>query len=124
MRLLIHWIIGTIALIAGSYLASAFGFKVAVDVDPWWRILVGAGLLGLLNATIGRFAKLITLPLNCLTFGLAWLLINAGIFYFVGKMDPPWGFQVGDFWGAIAGSIGMGLIGGFLHFLFKDESPE
>ena len=107
-----------------AYLAAAFGLEISLDLDPWWRIMIGTALLGLANATIGTFAKLITAPLNCMTFGLVWLLINAGLFYWVGNLKPHWGFHVGGFWAALAGSMLMGIALGILRSMFdKNESP-
>jgi putative membrane protein len=122
MRLLIYWVISAIALIVSAFVASALDFDITLDLEPWWRIMVGVAILGLINATIGTLAKAITLPLNCLTFGIAWLLINAALFYYVGTLQPPWGFRVGDFWSALVGSMLMGIVLGLLRrFADNDE---
>lgn len=117
---MIFWVISAISLILSVYTAAALGLNVGLELQPWWKILLGTALLGLVNATIGTIAKLVTAPLNCLTFGLAWLLINAALFYAVGQFDL--GFHVGDFWGALVGSILMGLVLGILRGLTRDEA--
>ena len=128
MRLLIYWVISAIALILSAYVSAAMGFDVSLVFDPWWKIMVGTLVLGLVNATIGRFLKIITTPLACLTLGIAWILVNAALFYFVGQIgdraDSPMGFYVGDFPAAIAGSILMGLALGVLRKLTdEDDRP-
>ena len=45
--------------------------------------MLGVAILALLNATLGKILKLLTLPLNCLTLGLFSLVINAIIFMIV-----------------------------------------
>jgi len=125
MRLLIYWVISAIALIVSAYIAAAVGFRITLDFNPWWKIMLGTLVLGLVNATIGRFLKIIVTPLACLTLGLAWLLVNALLFYIVGQIgdptDSPMGFYVGDFWAAIAGSLLMGLVLGALRKLTEDD---
>jgi putative membrane protein len=128
MRLLIYWVISAIALILSAYISAALGFNVSLDLDPWWQIMLGTLVLGLVNATIGMFLKFITTPLNCLTFGLAWLLVNAALFLFVGQIgdraDSPMGFYVGDFWAALAGSLLMGLTLGVLRKLTDEQNDR
>src|SRR5687767_2604984 len=125
MRLLIYWVISAIALILSAYVAAAVRFVISLDFNPWWKIMLGTVVLGLVNATIGRFLKIIVTPLACLTLGLAWLLVNAGLFYLVGQIgdraDSPMGFYVGDFGAAIAGSLLMGLVLGVLRKLTEDD---
>jgi putative membrane protein len=129
MRLLIYWVISAIALILSAFVAQAMGFNVSLDFDPPWKIMVGTLVLGLVNATIGMLIKFITTPLNCLTFGLAWLFVNAGLFLFVGQIgdraSSPMGFYVGDFWAALAGSVLMGIALGVLRKLTdEDDRPS
>ena len=115
MRLLIYWVISAISLVASAFAAKALGFQVDVDLADPLRFMLGVGILGLVNATIGTAAKLVTTPLNCLTFGIAWLLINALLFYLVGQLE--YGFSVGNFPSAIVGSLLMGIVLGLLRRL-------
>lgn len=127
MRLLISWVISAIALIVSAFIAAAMGFDVSLDFDPWWKILLGTLVLGLVNATIGMLVKFLTTPLKCLTFGLAWLFVNAALFLFVGQIgdraSSPMGFYVGDFRAALAGSLLMGIVLGVLRKL-TDENDQ
>jgi putative membrane protein len=123
VQLLIYWVISAISLIVSALVArGVFGSDVIVDTKNPLRLMLGVAVLGLVNATIGRFAKLVTLPLNCLTLGLVWLLINAGLFYWVGGMKL--GFHVGDFWAALVGSMLMGIVLGVLQRLTKERDEE
>lgn len=122
MRFLIYWLISAVSLVASAYIAGALGFRVTVELNDPIRLMLGVLVLSLVNATIGRIAKFITLPLNCLTFGIVWLLINAALFLWVGQMKI--GFTVGDFWSALVGSILMALVLGILrHLTEKHEEP-
>lgn len=125
MRLLIYWVISAIALIVSASVAQAMGFNVSLDFNPPWKIMVGTLVLGLVNATIGMFLKFLTTPLNCLTLGLAWLLLNAWLFMIVGQIgdraSSPMGYYVGDYWAALAGSVLMGIALGVLRKLTDDN---
>ncbi|MER3466731.1 MAG: hypothetical protein C4340_06430, partial [Armatimonadota bacterium] len=88
-------------------------------MDKPLTLFIGVAVLGLVNSTIGRIAKMVTLPLACLTFGLAWVLINALLFWWVGTFGL--GFKVGDFGAALVGSVLMSVVGGALRGLAAPE---
>ncbi len=122
MAILIHWLVGAIALVISSLVAQALGFDLVVDTGRPLMLFVGVAVLGLANATIGRVAKLITLPLACLSFGLAWVVVNALLFWWVGTLGL--GFEVGDFWAAVVGSILMSVVGGLLRGIAPHEGKR
>lgn len=122
MVLLIHWLVGAVALVISSLIAQAIGLDLTVHTDKPLLLLVGVAVLGLVNATIGRIAKLITLPLACLTFGLAWVALNALLFWWVGTLGL--GFEVRDFSAAIVGSVLMSVVGGILRGLATPEEKR
>ena len=64
LRLLLHWILNALALLIVSHFVQ--GFEVSNLVSAFIAVVV----IGLLNATLGLFLKIITLPLGILTFGL------------------------------------------------------
>jgi putative membrane protein len=120
VALLIHWLVGAIALVISSLVAKGLGFDLRVETDKPLLLLVGVVVLGLVNATIGRIARLITLPLACLTFGLAWVVINALLFWWVGTLGL--GFKVGGFVDAVVGSVLMSVVGGLLRGIAPGEN--
>ncbi len=79
-------------------------------------VLIGAIVMGALNASIGPILKLLSLPLTCLTLGLFSLVVT-GIIFNIGAWLTP-GMHVQSFWWAIGGGIIFGLlnsiIGGLL----------
>jgi putative membrane protein len=90
MRLLLHWILSAIALSSRSHLVP--GFHVAGFVPA----LIAALVIGLLNATVGLFLKIITFPLSILTLGLFLLVIN-GVMILIASAFVP-GFHVTSAW--------------------------
>src|SRR5579864_91058 len=86
LKLLVHWVLSAIALLIVSNLVSGF---IVHGIVP---ALVAALVIGLLNATIGLFLKIITFPLSILTLGLFLLVINALMIRVASGLVP--GFQV------------------------------
>ncbi|MCH8274067.1 MAG: phage holin family protein [Armatimonadetes bacterium] len=119
-RLLTYWVISAASIVLSAYVASALGLDVQVDLEHPLQLFLGVGLLGVANVTLGSVAKLVTLPLNCLTFGLAWIAVNAVLFWWVGQMGI--GFYVGDWLSALVGSLLMGVALGVLRrFVDRNE---
>lgn len=75
-------------------------------------VVVSAALvvivLALVNAFIRPVLMMFALPLNCMTFGLFGVILNALLFWIVGSGIVP-GFHVKGFLAALFGSIVMGL---------------
>src|SRR6266403_2067068 len=69
LRLLLHWILNALALLVVSHFLQ--GFEVSNVVSAFIAVVV----IGLLNATVGLFLKIITLPLGILTLVLSFLLL-------------------------------------------------
>src|SRR5579871_4029805 len=94
-KLLLRWILLAVSVIAASYLSQALGlgFEVSVhDAGSFGKLMIGVAVLSLLNATIGRVIKFLTLPLSCLTLGLFSLVINAVILMAAASLKL--GFQI------------------------------
>ena len=106
LRLLLHWILNALALLIVSHFVQ--GFDVTNVVSAFIAVVV----IGLLNATLGLFLKIITLPLGILSFGLFFLVINAVILWFSSKLVP--GFAVTTFGAAFLGALALAV----LHLLF------
>ena len=124
--LLLRWIILAVALIASAFVVGIFmpgEFVVEYrGLDNALTLMIGAAVLAFVNSIIGGILKLILLPLNCLTLGLASLFVNAGLLYWVGGMGL--GFKVETFWAAFAGSIIVSAVNGMMAGLLVDEDEE
>lgn len=67
-------------------LVNAVAVIVAVRLVPnvefhgdWWQLLILAAIFGVINAYIKPVVKLLSLPLNVLTFGLIGFVINTAL---------------------------------------------
>ncbi len=109
MRLLLLWLINTIALFALPHLLDS------VQVDSLWTALLAALLLGLVNTLIRPLLILLTLPVTLLTLGLFIFVINGMMFWAVADLIQ--GFQVASFGAAIVASLVYSLISWLLSAL-------
>ncbi len=112
MRLILHWLLSALALMIVAHLVPGFyvrGFKAA---------LIAALVIGLVNATLGFFLKVVTFPFIILTLGLFWFMINALMLMLASKLVP--GFVVSGFGPAFWGAIVLALI----NMLFRALLPK
>ncbi len=106
LRLFLHWILNAVALLIVAHFVEGF------HVSGLISALIAVIIIGLFNATLGLFLKIITLPLGILTFGIFFLVINAVILWFSSKFVP--GFAVTTFSAAFWGALALAV----LHLLF------
>ncbi len=72
--------------IAIRTLVNAIALAAAVQLVPrasftgeWWQLAAVAFIFGLINAYLRPIVRLLSLPLNLLSFGLVGFAINAGL---------------------------------------------
>jgi putative membrane protein len=108
-RILVVWLINTVALAAVAYLMPS------VTIASAGAALVAALVLGLVNALIRPLLVLLTLPVTVLTLGLFIFVINGLLFWAVGSLVP--GFDVAGFWSGVIGAIVFSLVSWLLSAL-------
>jgi putative membrane protein len=79
-----------------------------VEVEGWGAALLGALVLGLVNAFVRPLMLVLTLPLTVITFGLFLLVINAFMLWLVGALVP--GVRIQGFGPALLGSLFLTLL--------------
>ncbi len=108
-----------------SALGLGFVVKVVSAADVG-KLLVGVIVLGLLNATLGRVLKILTLPLRCLTLGLFSLVVNAAVLWIAAGLGL--GFSVAPgargFEAAFVASLLIALINGVLGVFLPDDADD
>ena len=70
----IRVLVNAIALIAAVRLVPNVEFR-----GDWWQLLLLAAIFGVINAYIRPVVKLLSLPLNLVTFGLIGFVINTAL---------------------------------------------
>ncbi len=109
LRMLLHWVVTALAVWITSRVVPGF------YVNGASAALIAAVVIGLVNATIGLFLKIITFPLTILTFGLFWFVINAIMLELASAFVP--GFHITTFGAAFIGAIVLTLVNTLLKWL-------
>lgn len=100
--LVVAWLISAVSLLIVGHIIPGF------EVQSFGSALIAAVIIGLINATIGLFLKIITIPLSILTFGIFLLVINALMLMFASSILS--GFTVTGFWAAFFGAIVLAIV--------------
>ena len=109
MRLVVVWLIHTIALLGVAYLMSS------VTIQSFSAALIAAALIGIANTVVRPILVLLTLPVTVLTLGLFLFVINGIIFLAIAHLVP--GFQIAGIWSAIGAAIVYSIISFLLSAL-------
>ena len=109
VRVLVHWFITALAVWITSRVVPGF------YVDGVAAALIAAVVIGLVNATLGFFLKIITFPLTILTLGLFWFVINAMMLELASAFVP--GFHIRGFAAAFWGAIVLSVVNMMLKWL-------
>ena len=117
MKFIIRLLINAIALAVISYLNIA-----QVHANGWQALLIGAVVLGVINAIIKPILIVVSCPLEVLTLGLFTLVINALIFYFGLRLVPGW--TVPSFWDAFLASLVLTIISWILSMILGERRDD
>ena len=112
-RLLLHWLLSALALMVVSNVVPGFHVRGLVPA------LVASLVIGLLNATLGLFLKIVTFPITILTLGLFLLVIN-GIMILLASSIVR-GFHVSGIVPAFWGAAVLALLGILIRAATKKE---
>ena len=108
-QMLIHWVISALAVWITARVVPG------IYVDGAAAALIAAVAIGLVNATLGLFLKVVTFPLTILTLGIFWLIINAVMLKLASAFVP--GFHIRGFIEAFVGAIVLSLVNMLLKWL-------
>ena len=114
--MLLHWALSAVSIWIVSLLVPGFIVTSAATA------LIGALVIGLVNATLGLFLKIVTFPLTIMTLGIFWFIINAMMIEFSSAFIP--GFYVTSFASAFWGGIVLTLVNIVLKSLLPPLSSS
>ena len=116
IRMLFHWIVTALAVWITSRVVPGFYVHGAASA------LIAALVIGLVNATLGLFLKVITFPLTIFTLGIFWLIINALMLELASAFVP--GFHIRSFAAAFWGAIVLSLVNMLLKWLVTSKNRD
>jgi putative membrane protein len=129
-RLLLRWILLAFSVFAASMVSQAIGlgFKVNYrEPSDLVLLMLGVAVLALLNASLGKILKVLTLPLSCMTLGLFSLVVNAAVLMIAASLK--WGFEITDtgakaFLAALIASVIIAFVNGVLGVFLPDDKDD
>lgn len=102
MSFLLHWLVTAAGLYLAAYLLPGISLSSPV------ALLVGALVLGFVNAVVRPVLQILSLPFTLLTLGLFYFVVNGLAFGLAALLVP--GFQVASLWSAILGALVVSLV--------------
>jgi putative membrane protein len=118
VNFLIRLALGVVAVWFTVQLGHMIG--VGLGWNGAWNALLFVIVLAIVNAVVRPIAKLLAMPLTCLTFGLFSFVVNALLFWAVAHFSG-W-LDVRNFWAALFGSVVFGILSGMINSLVKRQS--
>jgi putative membrane protein len=110
---LLTWLGTAIALLITAHFVPGFIVKTFVTA------LVAAVVLGLVNAFVRPILRLLTLPINLITFGLFTFVINAFTLWLASVLTPNYGFEIRGILPALLGSIVLAIVSSIINYLLR-----
>lgn len=112
-RLILKWVLNSFALFFVMKLIPG------IQIDQFRDLLIGALVIGLLNAFLRPIVILLTLPVTVLTLGLFTLVINGVMFYLAAQLVE--GFHVSSFSVAFVAALLFSIFSFVLNMLFRTD---
>jgi putative membrane protein len=109
MNMIVNWLLSALSLMIVAHVVRGF------EVTGITAALIAALVIGLVNATLGVFLKIVTFPLTLLSLGVFWFVINALMLKLAAAFVP--GFSIQGFVPAFFGAIVLSLVNVFLKII-------
>jgi putative membrane protein len=116
INILINWLLSAVSLMIVAHVIRGF------EVTNFTAALIAALVIGLVNATLGIFLKIVTFPLTLLTLGVFWIVINALMLKLAASLVT--GFTIQGFLPAFLGAIVLSLVNILLKAVTGRYSKE
>ncbi len=124
MKLLVRWVITSLALLAAAWLVPGI---VVYGSSGWAIYAMMAVILGLVNAIVRPILKFLTCPLIILTLGLFVLVVNGLTLWLASAIAVNWfhvGFYVTGFWSAFLGALIVSIVTIILSALVREDEDK
>ena len=115
VNLLVRWLVLALGVMLSTKIVPGISY------DTGTTLFVVVLLLSLFNAVLKPLLLLFTLPFIVLTMGLGIWMINAVLFYFVGRLVD--GFHVAGFGSALLGALIVSVTNLVLNRLLTPPRP-
>jgi len=115
-NIMLRWVAGLFAILITIWAANQIP-PIKLAWEPGWHVIIFVPAMAVINALIRPVVKLMSMPINCMTFGLFSFLANALLFWGAGKLTG--GLMNG--WGALFGSVVYAAVSTVLCWPIKEK---
>ena len=115
-QIVLRWTVGVIAILITVWIAQMIP-PVVLEWKQAWRVIIFVPLLAVVNTVVGPILELLSLPINCLTFGLFSFIVNALLFWAAGQATGA----VMNAWGALFGSMVYAMLSTVMSWPIKER---
>ena len=94
--------------------------------DHLITLLLVALVFGLVNGTLGKVVRVVSIPLYILTLGLFGLIVNGFLLWVVAWLSSLAGFglAIGGFWWGVLAALVLSLLSGILNGLLGTNKKK
>lgn len=107
-------------LIAGLSVMITAWLLPGIQVSGFGGALIAAAVIGIINASVNPFLKLITLPISILTLGFFLLVVNAICFSLAGWLAGA-AIEIDGFLWSFLGAIVLTVVSSIVDGLFRGD---
>ncbi len=104
-------------IVTAALLLLVAHFVKGIQISGWGPAILGALVLGLVNAVIRPIAVILTFPLTIVTFGLFLLVINALMLWLMSGLVP--GIKIERFGSAFFGALLLAILNMLVNRLLE-----
>jgi putative membrane protein len=115
-QLLVRWMVLALGVVIAAHVGPG------IHYSDFGSLVVAVIVLSFVNAVLRPVLVLFTLPFIFVTMGLGILVINAFLFWIVGKLTG--GFSVDGFWPALGGSLVLSITSFVLNGFMRSSGPR
>ncbi|MFQ5747327.1 MAG: phage holin family protein [Gemmatimonadota bacterium] len=107
MGFLLHILLTSLLLMVVAKFVTGF------EVDSWGAAIVGALVLGFVNAVVKPIAVFLSLPVTILTLGLFLIVVNAAMLWIMAAVVP--GVRLRTFGAALWAGLLLSILSSILY---------
>ena len=102
MKIIFQWLI-----LSAAVYGIAYAFP-DITVNPWWVAFLVGTILTFIDIIVRPILKILTLPINLITFGLFSIALNVLFFWFPSTIIN--GFGIANLKAAVIGAVIISIV--------------
>jgi putative membrane protein len=105
-------------MVSGAIYGLAY-FMPTISVSPWWVCLIVGAVLYFIHSLVKPIIKILTLPINIITFGLFSIALNMFFFWFPSYIIN--GFSITTIKALFIGALTISIVNWLSDKMFRSS---